>query len=198
MFRMGYEQRPRLVPDIPQFPTKLPETARTGFVDDAAFQRVLAAISQPGLRALVLVAYRLGFRKSELQNLLVLQVAGSWIQLFAGATKNGKARRVAMPDDVRAAVELCLNGKDPDAYVFTWPGGRRILDFRAAWEKATAAAGVPDLLFHDLRRSAARRMVRAGLPVATAMKITGHLTRTVFDTYDVSGDNNLLEAARKL
>jgi integrase len=103
-----------------------------------------------------------------------------------------------MPDDVRAAVELCLNGKDPDAYVFTWPGGRRILDFRAAWEKATAAAGVPDLLFHDLRRSAAPRMVRAGLPVATAMKITGHLTRTVFDTYDVSGDNDLLEAARKL
>lgn len=103
-----------------------------------------------------------------------------------------------MPDDVRAAVELCCNGRAPDAHVFTWPGGRRILDFRAAWAKATAAAKVPGLLFHDLRRSAARRMVRAGLPVATAMKITGHLTRQVFDSYDVSGDADLLEAAKLL
>jgi len=140
----------------------------------------------------------LGFRKAELQNLLVLQVAGGWIRLFAGATKNGKARQVAMPEDVRAAVELCCNGKAPDHHVFTWPGGRRILDFRAAWTKATKAAGVPDLLFHDLRRSAVRRMRRKGIPAAVGMKISGHLTRYVFDKYDATNDADIENAAKLL
>jgi len=42
--------------------------------------------------------------------------------------------------------------------------GKRILDFRSAWTRATIAAGAPDLLFHDLRRTAIRNMRNAGVP----------------------------------
>ena len=89
-YRLGFEARPRFVSDVPPFPTKLAESSRTGFVEDEVFGKVLGAIEDTGLRGLVLCAFRLGFRKSELKNLLVMQLVDGWLRLFAGATKNGK------------------------------------------------------------------------------------------------------------
>ena len=197
-FRLGFEARPKLVPDIPKFPARLAESPRKGFVEDATFKKVHDAIEEPGLRALVMTAFRLGFRTSELKNLLCLQLADGWLRLFAGATKNGKPRSVKLPVDVRKAMEECAKEKAPEAYMFTWPDGSRIKDFRGAWEKATKAAGVPDLIFHDLRRSAVRRMKKMGIPTSTAMLITGHLTRAVFDDYDVANAEDVAQAAEIL
>lgn len=200
-FRLGFEARPKLVLDVPKFPAKLAESPRKGFIEDDTFQKLHGAISikEPGLRALVLAAYRLGFRKGELQNLLCLQLADGWLRLFAGATKNGKARAVKLPDDVNVALTICAKGKAPDAYLFTWRDGSQIRDFRGAWDKATKSAGVPDLIFHDLRRSAVRRMKRKlGIPTPTAMAITGHLTRMVFDDYDAANAADVAEAAKVL
>ncbi len=201
-YRLGFEARPRLVSDVPPFPTKLAESSRTGFVEDEVFGKVLGAIEDTGLRALVLCAFRLGFRKSELKHLLVMQLADGWLRLFAGATKNGKPRSVKLPADVNDALVLCAKDKQPDDYIFTWASGnsngKRIKDFRTAWEKATAAAGVPALLFHDLRRSAVRRLRKRGIHTATAMQITGHLTRVVFDEYDQASPADVAEAAEKL
>jgi hypothetical protein len=93
--RLGFERRPKLVSDVPAFPKRLAESPRTGFIEDATFAKLLAAVKEPGLRGLVLTAFRWGFRKSELQDLLCLQLADGWLRLFAGATKNGKSRREA-------------------------------------------------------------------------------------------------------
>jgi Phage integrase family len=76
--------------------------------------------------------------------------------------------------------------------------GNQIADFTKAWRTATSEAGCTGKLFHDLRRSAARNMVLKGIPQATAMKITGHLTDSMFRRYAILEGDDIAAALEKL
>ncbi len=186
---------------VPAFPPRLSEKPRTGFAESDQYLRLQRSCRLPWLKAFLALGYAFGFRKHEMLSMRVQQVDLEARKVFlpAGATKNGRPRHVLLApgSDALRLIGLCVRGKAPQDHVFCWPSGKPVKDFRRAWERLTKAAGVPGLLVHDLRRSAARNLVRAGVPRSVAQRITGHLTPAIFDQYDVAGDIDL-EAAAKM
>jgi integrase len=194
---MAYEETPRRVSQKLSF-TRLPEPkGRPGFVEQKQYNDLAANCPELHLRAMLALAYSFGFRKAEL---LTLKVSG--VDLLAGTvrlrtSKNGDPRQVNLTQETRNLLTACIAGKNGDDAVFT-RGNDPVLDFRDAWEKVTVAAKCPGLLFHDLRRSAGRNMVRAGIPEVVCMRISGHKTRAVFDRYNIVSERDLADAAKKL
>ncbi len=99
--------------------------------------------------------------------------------------------------ETRQLLSACVVGKNPEESVFN-RNGKPVSDFRGTWDVITNAAGCPGLLFHDLRRSAVRNMVRSGVPEVVCMKISGHMTRAVFDRHNIVSEKDLSDAPEKI
>ena len=200
---LGQQSTPPKVMAVPKF-RKLPEAPpRTGFLTDEAYMKLSRECSDEGvwLRAAFATAASFAWRRNEVLSLKVSQLdfPGRLIRLNAGATKNGAARAVRMTNEAFDLLSACAAGKGPDEFVFTREGARdRVRDFRVAWKNACERAGVPDLLFHDLRRTGARNLRRLGVSEGVVMKIGGWRTRSVFDRYNIIDELDLAEAADKL
>lgn len=198
MFRIGHQAQK--ISWLPPFPRRLAENnVRTGFVDDHQFATLTAAASELWLRAFLEIAYTYGWRKRELLNLCVRQVdvLNRSLRLDAGTTKNDDGREVTLPPTALTLLQECIRGKAANDHVFT-RAGKPVRDFRKAWETLTTAAGVPDLLLHDLRRSAARNLRNAGVPENVIMKIGGWRTRSVFERYSIIVQSDIQDAMGKL
>jgi integrase len=184
---------------------------RAGFVEPAQFEALVRHLPEPHALA-VRLCYTLGWRRGEVFGLerRHVDLAAGALRLEPGETKTGEGRLAFLPPELLAALRAHLERLDalqrqlgrviPRLFVYLrgrWMG-RPIRDFRKVWRRACRAAGSPGLLVHDLRRSGIRNMVRAGIPEHTAMKISGHRTRSVFDRYDIVSEGDLREAARRL
>jgi hypothetical protein len=61
--------------------------------------------------------------------------------------------------------------------------------------EALQKAGLPaGRLFHDLRRSAVRTLIRAGVDETTAMKVSGHKTRSMLLRYNIVTERETADA----
>jgi len=203
-FRLGVEAGK--VTRVPHFPTVTVHNARTGFLDGDVFGRVLGELPEH-LRPVATLGYWTGWRRGEILGLEWRQVdlESGEVRLDPGTTKNKDGRVVFLPPEALA----CLRAWKQTTAGFERArgaiiarvchnGGRPVRDFYGSWRKACARAGVPALLFHDLRRSAARNYVRSGVPERVVMEILGHRTRSIFDRYNIVSEADLREASRRV
>lgn len=187
---------------------KMSESAnvRQGFFEKAEFGAVLANLPSY-LQGLVHFGYLSGWRKGEILSLAWTDVdmAGRVIRLRPENSKNGKGRVLVLDGTIGALIERQWRLRELEQpngtvgfslYVFH-QGGSPVGSFRKAWASACKLAGVEGRLFHDLRRTAIRNMVRAGVGEKVAMSISGHRTRAVFDRYNIVNEDDLRQAMQK-
>jgi integrase len=70
--------------------------------------------------------------------------------------------------------------------------------FNVMWKKACGTIGLPDLRPYDLRRSAIRNLIHAGVPELTAMKISGHKSRETFRRYAIEDTSEIAAAIERV
>lgn len=191
----------------PYVPMLKEDNVRTGFFEPEQFRTVLAHLPTH-VRPAVQFAYITGWRVSEVLGLEWRRVdfAAGEVTLDPGSTKNGAGRVFPMTSELRTLLEQqrqTVAGITKSkgliiAAVFVYPTGERIRTFRKSWESACAAAGQPGRLVHDLRRTAVRNLVRAGIPERVAMALSGHKTRSVFERYNIVSTGDIRAAATRL
>jgi integrase len=191
-----------------QFPPKIrllkPGAARKGFLPRDQFDKVLAGLPA-NLKPLITFLYFCGVRVGE-----ALQIEWAQVDLPAGLirlegeqTKNAEPRTVPLPDVLVGMLEMV---DDKSGKVFDGT------NLRKCWWHACVGAelgtltkieGKRDprytgLIIHDLRRSAIRNLIKAGVNEKVAMTISGHKTRSVFDRYHIVDTDDVVEAMRRV
>ena len=194
---------------MPVFPKLQENNIRKGFLEDSAYARLANACPELWLRTLLELGRTYGWRKGELLRMRVKEVdlLARTLRLEPGTTKNRDGREVTMTQEVYLLLSRCVASKQPDEFVLTRKDGTPVRDFRKTWWRACIRVGIgrmicchcsrvvvgkkceacdsddlkyQGLIFHDLRRTAARNLRRAGVAEGVIQKIGGWRTRSVF------------------
>jgi len=201
MFSLAAQNTPPKVRNIPHIVHLNENNVRTGFFERDEFLALKGALL-PYLRPLVTAAYWTGMRKGELLSLQwgQLDLRERRIILEPGTTKNNQGRVIFMPEELWRVLREEKDAREwehPDCPWVFHREGKHIGSFRTAWKNACETVGLEGRLFHDLRRTGVRNLVRAGVSERVAMEISGHRTRSVFDRYNIVSEDDLKEAAKK-
>jgi integrase len=178
--------------------------ARKGFLALEQFNKLLSFLPN-NLKPLVTFLYYCGVRLGEAEKIEWKQVdlKAGLIRLEEDQTKNSEARTIPIPD---VLIRMLVKIEPKEGTVF------ETTNLRKEWQKACAAAGLgtltevegkadpryTGLIIHDLRRSAIKNLMKAGVNEKVAMKISGHKTRDVFDRYHIIDTEDVVEAMRRV
>ena len=192
---------PRL-PRVPLIEMPRVHNARQGFFEESELQAVLPHLPDHA-KHLVEFLYLTGWRVGEALRLRWNDVDWQRRSVWLPDSKNREPR--VFPFKYHARLEAVLRRQRQLVTewerleaklcpaVFPWRG-RPMQKLRRSWKNACRAAGLPDRLVHDFRRTAVRNLIRAGVQQAIAMKVTGHKTSSIFRRYLIVDEELLAQA----
>lgn len=191
---------------VPHIPLLAEHNIRKGFYRDTDLDGLLRVLP-PYLIPVLQFGVFSGWRKQEVLGLRWTDVDldQGIVRLEPGTSKEEEGRTLHLSSELlellrkqRAAATALERERQ---IIIPWVfhrNGQQIKSFRRAWLTACRKVGIPGRFFHDLRRTAIRNMVRAGIPERVAMQMAGHKTRHIFDRYNIVSEGDLREAAQKL
>ncbi len=207
MFRLA--KRAGRLTTGPDIETPDPDNARQEFFEAAEFHAVHAELSDD-LQPVFAFTYLTGWRtRSEVLTLQWRNVdcgVGA-VRLEPGTTKNKEGR--VFPFNVLPPLRTLLERQRErttalervSGQIIPWVfhrSGRPIRSCYAAWHAAGRRAGVVGKVPHDFRRTAARNLIRAGVPPHVAMRLVGWETDTMLRRYLIVNEADLQVDVAKL
>ena len=195
------EGRLRLV-DVPHFPMPQDSKPRQGFVTPAVFAKLRDALPA-NLRPLVVFMYFTGCRLGAAKKLKWEMVSEdcSEVEMPGSITKSGEPLNLPLVGEGLEEIAKTLKTLPRnDGSVFD------VTNLRVGWNKACHSLGLgvyekrlyKGLTIHDLRRSASRNLIRAGVSRGVAMQITGHKTEAIFERYNITDAADVRDALVKV
>jgi integrase len=217
MLRLGVKHKVVSADRMPVIEMHSPSDPRQGFIEREQYEKLFDALPA-WLQPVLTFAFQTAWRKEEVLGLKweFVDLKERQIILPSRMSKNGKARPIYADDAVYKLLEAqkqrqIEDGAESFPFVFyrirSTGGSRterkenrhpeRIGDFKKIWTKACEKAGLEGLLFHDLRRSAAREMVRNGYGERVAMEVGGWKTKSMLDRYNIVSLEDQKAAAQR-
>jgi integrase len=199
-YRLGRENMPPLTTFKPKIVMEDESgNVRQGFLHHADYLRMRAELPEHQ-RMLIDIGYHWGMRRGEILGLKWSQVDwdGSCVRLDKMQTKGRTARNAPLYGEMRTILEAAYEARDLACPFIVNFEGRGMVETKTAWIRARKNAGLPELLIHDLRRTAVRNMSRAGISRPVAKLISGHKTDSMFTRYDITDEQDLQQAGVKM
>jgi len=136
------------------------------------------------LRPIIIIAVDTAMRQGEMMKLIWedVDLESEIITVNFFNAKTEKTRKVGMTPRVKEELQKMFDAIGEENYDKT----RSVFGINSpskSFDTACTRAGIDDLHFHDLRHTGTTRMVRAGIPHAEVMKITGHTQIKTFMRY---------------
>lgn len=152
------------------------ERTRERIITKSEESRLLAACEysrRRHLRPIIVCALDTGMRRGEILSLRWHSVdfISSGIEVVEFHTKTLQARRVPMTTRLRSELERLWEASPKDAECLVFGVETNV---KRSFASARKAAGLTDVRFHDLRHTAATRLVQGYLPLQEVGRILGH------------------------
>jgi len=204
-FRMASRRTPPRVTSVPYIPMLKVENARQGFLSRTEIEAILANLTDPDVCDFVEWFWWTGMRPNEIRQLTwPMFDRETWsLALDPRAAKTRKGRVIPCEGPLLVIMQRRLQARRLDCplifhRVSKGKRGQPVKDFSKQWKQALRAADLPSTLIpYDLRRSALRNMVRGGTDFSVAMKLSGHRTRSTFDRYNITDEQDLRTAVAR-
>jgi len=196
----------------PKFQMVDGERIRQGFLGHGDFLKLLSNLPDY-LKPVVEFMYYSGWRKGEARNLewRDVDLEGKTARLRIESSKNKEPWIVPLAGRLWEIIQEHLEDRRLDCRYVFHRDGKKIGDFRKAWQTACKSSGLGRMevqedgrkayvgtLPHDMRRCTARNLSRANVPEQLAMKITGHKTNSMYRRYRIVDEDELRGAQEKL
>jgi integrase len=204
-FRLAKERG--LIGACPSMPHLGEDNQRMGFLEAWQFEGIAGQMEQP-FQDVARFCYLTAWRRGEALRLSWAEVDRASREIRLRTSKNGRPRTIPMHEPLAELIErrwqarqfTAPRGEEGLSALVFHTNGRPVASTSLwkAWTAACRAAELPGVLFHDLRRSGARDMIRAGVAQSVAMRISGHKTAAVFTRYDITSDEDKRSALEQM